>query len=588
MAMNKYVGMRYVPKVLGNWDITKLTSYEALVIVTYQGNSYTSKKIVPSGIDISDDNYWVLTGNYNAQVELYRIQVDGVEDRMSTLEEEMDTFETTVIDEVAQTNTSVQYVKNLDYSGIKAVVYGDSTATSTGEDGKGYYTKLAEKTGLEITNRAISGTTLIPINSDCGYNLINASTDLANFDYIFLSFGTNEWQGNVDTGHELNNNVFDFCYSSVIDIILTKNPKIKIVVVLPFYSYHVFSGNINYNGLGLTLLDYNDSVRKILRNKPVIIVDLYNLAGVNINNYSALLRDDSGGIFVHANQYLCDRISDILMRDINQESLITPKNTNSNLVSKSSIPYGNWATSLPNTRYYNMGGVSAQINSNTTMLLNDKIAVSLEQDLNVSFYAGCDSGATGTYQIRIGGVIYFTTSSYNCNIKFKIPKGSFNGNDILDFTILNNLSLLLKITNLKVWFGDIEPSKGNSGLWDNNYQLTLAGGLSPRSVNYNPSFRLYGDEIQFVDCQFSVSSTFGLGATLISFPSKIRPKNEIYIPCVIYDHAVGFKNGFVYLGSDRIIHAGTPLASGDILLLPNNRIYYTGNFIASERYTLQP
>jgi hypothetical protein len=69
---NKYIGNRYVPKILGEWDNTKNTEYESLVIVTYGGNSFTSNTIVPKGIDITNTNYWTPTGNYNAQVELYR------------------------------------------------------------------------------------------------------------------------------------------------------------------------------------------------------------------------------------------------------------------------------------------------------------------------------------------------------------------------------------------------------------------------------------------------------------------------------------------------------------------------------------
>lgn len=66
----QYVGARYVPKVMGEWN--KALSYEALSIVTYRGNSFTSKVHVPANIDISNNTYWVNTGNYNAQVEAYR------------------------------------------------------------------------------------------------------------------------------------------------------------------------------------------------------------------------------------------------------------------------------------------------------------------------------------------------------------------------------------------------------------------------------------------------------------------------------------------------------------------------------------
>lgn len=66
----QYVGARYVPKIVGEWN--KALQYEALSVVTYMGNSFTSKVPVPANVDITNNNYWVNTGKYNAQVEEYR------------------------------------------------------------------------------------------------------------------------------------------------------------------------------------------------------------------------------------------------------------------------------------------------------------------------------------------------------------------------------------------------------------------------------------------------------------------------------------------------------------------------------------
>ena len=70
-----YTGMRYVPVFADPAEWSSANSYEPLEIVIHQGNSYTSKTFVPVGIDISDPQYWALTGNYNAQVEQYRQEV---------------------------------------------------------------------------------------------------------------------------------------------------------------------------------------------------------------------------------------------------------------------------------------------------------------------------------------------------------------------------------------------------------------------------------------------------------------------------------------------------------------------------------
>ena len=85
---NVYVGNRYVPKLDGEWDNSK--PYESLTIVQYQGNSFTSRQPVPSGIDISNREYWASTGNYNAQIEYYRRDVVKVKDDLKDLSQHVD------------------------------------------------------------------------------------------------------------------------------------------------------------------------------------------------------------------------------------------------------------------------------------------------------------------------------------------------------------------------------------------------------------------------------------------------------------------------------------------------------------------
>lgn len=72
---NIYIGHRYVPKIMGEWS--KENTYEGLSIVTFEGDSYTSKQHVPVGIDIKNEEYWVVTGNYNAQIEYYRKETES-------------------------------------------------------------------------------------------------------------------------------------------------------------------------------------------------------------------------------------------------------------------------------------------------------------------------------------------------------------------------------------------------------------------------------------------------------------------------------------------------------------------------------
>ena len=72
MAITQYTGARYVPLFADPLEWSSDLAYEPLTIVTNKGNSYTSRQFVPKGIDIDNDMFWALSGNYNAQVEQYR------------------------------------------------------------------------------------------------------------------------------------------------------------------------------------------------------------------------------------------------------------------------------------------------------------------------------------------------------------------------------------------------------------------------------------------------------------------------------------------------------------------------------------
>lgn len=91
MAELQYIGARYVPKFYDNGGSTEWTAntiYEALTIVTRNGNSYTSKIPVPSNIGYPENNpqYWAATGLFNMQVELYRQEVEGISETIKEVD----------------------------------------------------------------------------------------------------------------------------------------------------------------------------------------------------------------------------------------------------------------------------------------------------------------------------------------------------------------------------------------------------------------------------------------------------------------------------------------------------------------------
>lgn len=97
----QYVGARYVPKIMSEWD--KNIPYEPLSIVTYKGNSFTSKIPVPAKVDIGDETYWVNTGNYNAQIEEYRKEALEAKQLANNTNTDLQTFKKN------QTNTNNEF-----------------------------------------------------------------------------------------------------------------------------------------------------------------------------------------------------------------------------------------------------------------------------------------------------------------------------------------------------------------------------------------------------------------------------------------------------------------------------------------------
>nr|UWI11603.1 MAG: hypothetical protein [Bacteriophage sp.] len=125
----QYVGARYVPKIMGEWN--KALQYEALSVVTYMGNSFTSKVPVPANVEINNTDYWVNTANYNAQVEEYRKEALATKELANNTNSDLQAFKQN------QTKTNTEFNKKIDLTTsalneLKNVVFdGDTPSVIT-------------------------------------------------------------------------------------------------------------------------------------------------------------------------------------------------------------------------------------------------------------------------------------------------------------------------------------------------------------------------------------------------------------------------------------------------------------------------
>ena len=140
MAVTQYIGARYVPLFADPLEWGSNKSYEPLTIVSHEGNSYTSRQYVPAGVQIDNDDYWALTGNYNAQIEQYRKEVMAYDARITAAQ-------STGENALKKINALEPIVKDGIY-----LCLGDSWVAG-GEIG----TIIARQKNLRMVNKAVSG-----------------------------------------------------------------------------------------------------------------------------------------------------------------------------------------------------------------------------------------------------------------------------------------------------------------------------------------------------------------------------------------------------------------------------------------------
>jgi hypothetical protein len=168
MSVREYIGARYVPVFADPIEWSNNRTFEPLTIVTYQGNSYTSRQFVPQGITIQDTNYWALTSNFNSQVESYRQEVQRLSGRV-------DVFDTDLAgetdDRIAGDNALGARIDSLGddittLEDLQFILIGDSwTAQGTGRLlAARIFQRLNMKTSKWF-NVAVSGTGFLETNT---------------------------------------------------------------------------------------------------------------------------------------------------------------------------------------------------------------------------------------------------------------------------------------------------------------------------------------------------------------------------------------------------------------------------------------
>lgn len=248
MAVREYVGARYVPLFADPLQWSNTRTYEPLTIVVNQGNSYTSRQFVPTGIDISNEDFWALTGNYNAQVEQYRQEVLAFDGRI-----------TKNANDIAKNANDIAAVKtvadNLEsHVGTEFIVIGDSwsdTDPSTTPYIKWPIT-FQKYTRMNIHNYARNGASVVGSSPDPGQSgnflgqvnkaIADTSFDHSRVELIVIMGGVNDYRSGRTFSDVAE------AWSGHIASLTSAFPKARIV---SFLNYQIFLSRDEWNWTNL-------------------------------------------------------------------------------------------------------------------------------------------------------------------------------------------------------------------------------------------------------------------------------------------------------------------------------------------------
>lgn len=268
-----YTGMRYVPVFADPAEWSSANSYEPLEIVIHKGNSYTSKTFVPVGIEISNQEYWAITGNYNAQIEQYRQDVANVKDQISTANANISNINTQIKDINAQIDEIETEIRDGIYLCLGDSWVAEGTIANT----------IAKQKNLKLINKAVSGASFTAFPSYVKTiaeeinEAVSAVSDASLVKLVTLVAGVND----VSHHSEINQSAINSAASQALKSIRANFPNAEIV----------FAADAPYSTDFLSLSHYYYAVDQMQRISYYGQVRFVNLYGM-FNNSSYYKEDN--------------------------------------------------------------------------------------------------------------------------------------------------------------------------------------------------------------------------------------------------------------------------------------------------------
>lgn len=327
---NTYIGARYVPIVMGNWNAE--TAYEPLSIVMYEGNSYTSRTFVPAGTPVSNETYWALTGNYNAQIEQYRQEVAALQDdvgantsSINEINNNLSSYDTRITNNAnsitalqgsldttnSNLNTTNSNVSALEgrvsanannittlesytLQGKEVHFFGDSLTIGSGGT-KPYPTVFAELTGATVVNHAVSGARYCESRSGDTSKYMSTqieSASLSNASCVIIQCGINDFlKGFAIGSYNSTMNYFKGALYANLVSLINKMPASCMIRYISLFPSQAYYNGTTSSSNGLLFETYNTAIIETCNYLGIPVIDGTEGIGITRTNFSKLSSD---------------------------------------------------------------------------------------------------------------------------------------------------------------------------------------------------------------------------------------------------------------------------------------------------------
>ena len=182
---------------------------------------------------------------------------------------------------------------------IKSVFFGASTVEGIGASSpeKRFSTLVCRALGWDETNLGIGGTSMtgrddkgMVIDEESGIGRI---PDILHADpaWVVILYGANDFASSKPLGgpEQFQQGTFYWDYDTALRGLIENLPNAQIILMTLVYRADADTPN----ALGLTLENYNDSVRRLATRYSLKIVDAGANAGINSHNFAQLSADEA-------------------------------------------------------------------------------------------------------------------------------------------------------------------------------------------------------------------------------------------------------------------------------------------------------